>query len=781
MTEFTEEMWQKVEDYMPWNLSETFFNLSVSPHWFADGQHFWYRQNSQQGLAYLIVNAETGIKTPAFDAQALLAAIAVLPAEYRLQTTPEELFEGLEILSFNECSLELNIGRHIYSFDGKALHHLSAAVSQAYETLSPDGTKIVFRRDCNLWLRDVASGQETALTTSGAPHFEWAKSPDQSLETIFLQRRNIVLPPIVVWSPDSSRIFTYQLDERNVRVMPLVQNVPDDGSHRPVKHELRIAFTGDEILPMAYQAVIDVATATMTRDIGAPVHVSETSGIEKCEAWWSADSGRVFFLSHDRYEQHIGLFELDAESGQRRHILTENAQSFVDVNMQFGSMPNIHILDETNELIWFSQRDGWAHLYLCDLTTGAIKAQITKGQWVVRDLLHIQKDRRQVYFIAGGLQADDHGGYKDQNSGTHNPYLRTICVASFDGGDVKVLTREQGDHDAVLRYVGWSDILERSTSMIAPASAFSPDGRYFVSGHGDFDHLTETVLRRNDGEIIAVLDRGETSKADALVWPQSFQTLAADGETAIYGALWLPDDYHADGRYPVLDMTYPGPQCTKVPHRAFPGNDAYAFFHNALAGAFTKLGIAVVMIDGRGTPFRSKAYHDLCHGNLADPGFLSDHVAALQQLFERFSGLDPNSIGIMGHSAGGHAAARAVLAYPDFYKVAVATAGSHDPRTYNCCWPEKWQGKLVINDDGSSNYDTAANHSLAAQLKGKLLLGHGDMDENVHPAMTQQLAAALIREGKVFDTLITPNDDHYSYSRSPYVTRRRMEYLLRHL
>lgn len=762
MTELTDEMWQSIEPYLPWNLEQAFHNLHIEPHWFADGRSFWYRRQVPDGISYVLVNAETGTSQPAFDHAALRNALAAI--------TDADAFAALELLEADGRKAQLAIERKRYRFDGIELTAEQDALSTPSEILSPDGRKAAFRRDGDVWLRNVGTGVEQRLTSTGAPHFEWAKSPDQSLETLYLRRRGIVLPPILIWSTDSRKIFTYQLDERDVRSMPLVQTVPDDGSKRPVLHELRIAFTGDEILPMAHHAVIDTETGTIVSEQGGPVHVSETSGIEKREAWWSHDASRIFYIDHDRYEQNISLVELNAQTGARRYILSETSNTFVDVNVQFGGMPNVRILDYSDEFIWFSQRDGWAHLYLCDLGDGTVKSQITHGQWVVRDLLGVDEVARRVYFIASGA------------GGNGNPYRRSICTAAFDGSNFEVLTPEDCDNNAVVHSVGWRDWVARATSLASIPTAFSPDYRYFVSETAGMDRLSRTYLRRADGHAMAEIEQAFTTVApDDLVWPEPFEALAADGQTPIYGAIWLPQG-HKEGRsVPVLDMIYPGPHCTMVPHAAFSGDDAYAFFHAALAGALTKLGVAVVMVDGRGTPFRSKALHDLCHGNLANPGFLNDHVAALRQLFTRYPMLDDKNIGIMGHSAGGHAAARAILAYPDFYTVAVATAGSHDPRTYNCCWPEKWQGRLVVSPDGTSNYAAAANSSLARHLKGKLLVGHGDFDENVHPAVTQQFAAALVEAGKTFDMLITPNDDHSTFSRSPYVVRQKVQFLLRHL
>lgn len=759
MAELTEAMWQRALPFTPWMLPQALFNLEVRPCWFPEGERFWYRRETAGGPQYVVVEAASGTKRAAFDHEALKTALA---------REPGADFARLEILDVANGEATIGCDGRSWRFDGRALHRLADRPSSPHESLSPDGRLVAFRRDGDLWLREVATGAERRLTDTGEPHFEWAKSPDQSLETVSLRRRGIILPPILVWSPDSSRIFTHQLDERRVRRLPLVQNVPEDGSHRPVLHELRVAFTGDEDLPMAHQAIIEVATGRIVAHRGGPVHVSETSGIEKQEAWWSADSSRVFVLDHDRFEREITLVEIDAATGAERRILSETSDTFVDANLRYGAMPNVRILDRTGEVIWFSQRDGWAHLYLADLATGEIKAQITRGEWVVRDLLDVDEAGRRVTFLASGLDVAQ-------------PYRRLICRAAFDGDDVRVLTPEPGDHGAALQGVGSANILERATSLGPPAAAVSPDRAYVVDTVADLRSLGRTVLRRADGSVVAEIEAAATSLDEGdLAWPEAFKAIAADGVTPIHGVIWLPGDFDASRSYPVLDLVYPGPHCTQVPLSAFPAAPL-DLREAGLARAIAELGIAVVMIDGRGTPYRSKAFHDVCHGNAQDPGSLTDHVAVLRQLVSERPYLDPARVGIMGHSAGGHAAARAILAHPEVFSVAIATAGCHDLRLYNNCWPEKWQGPLRRDVDGSTNYDAASNAALADRLQGKLLLAHGDMDDNVHPAATQRFAAALIDAGKDFDLFITSNDDHYSFLRNPHVIRRELEFLARNL
>lgn len=719
-------------------------NLAVAPYW-LDAGRFWYRRQTAGLPDYVLVSVD-GSRAPAFDHPALRAALG-----------DDALFARLLILAQDATGVTLAAGRSRWHFGAGRLTALAPRPHADDESLSPDGQWILFRRDGDLWLRPAAGGPERRLTHSAAPHFEWAKSPDQSLETLHLRRRGIALPPIALWSPDSRRIFTYQLDERAVRRVALVQNITEGGGPGPILHEMRNAFAGDTALPVAHQAVIEIDTGRIIPC--GPADVTETSGLEKREAWWSGDSQRVFWLEHDRYERAITLVETQAATGAARRVITETAETFVDIHMAYGGMPNIRLLDATDELIWFSQRDGYAHLYLCDLRSGAITRQITSGDAPVVEILAVDPARRQVIYLSGSGET------------SADPYARRICLAGLDGGAMRVLTPDPGDHAPHLRDLGWAELIETGAGPV-PAP-LSPDLAHIVvtsAGAGDLGR--SRLLRLSDGAVIADLEQGHTDLD--LVTPERVTLLAADGETRLFGMLWRPLTLEPGQRYPLLDMVYPGPQCIQTPRSALPQDELSKL---AMAHAATALGFAVLMMDGRGTPWRSKAFHDLCHGNLGDPGFLSDHVAAYPQLAATRPWLDPDRIGIIGHSAGGHAAARAILAHPRVYRAAVATAGSHDLTGYNRCWPEKWQGPLIRHADGSTSYDDTCNARLAGRLQGRLLIGHGDMDENVLPALSLQLGLALARAGKSYDLLISPNDDHATFKSNPWVQRRLLAWL----
>ncbi len=754
----SDELRARAERFRPSRLRPLVCNPMLRPHWLGDTDRFWYRRESPSGFSFVIVDAATGEKSPAFDHARLAEAASLDPARLALQ--------DLRIEADGTAHFTASGKPWTWSNSNGLAPGSAAAPDRPGDTRSPDGKLAAFRRGNDLWLRDIATGAERPLTTDGAPHYAYAKSPDMNLTTITLARRGIVLPAVVLWSPDSRRLFTSRLDERRVLPLPLVQHVPDGGAARPVLHEIRVANSGDDELPLEEYLLIDVATGARAT---GPISVAGVmTCIEREEAWWSADGSRVFYLDRDRHSKRMTLKILDAATGAARDILTEAADTFVEVNLSVTGLPNIRVLDASNELVWFSQRDGYAHLYLHDLETGALKNRITEGAWVVRDVVHVDEARRRILFLAGGV---DPGV---------DPYYRVLCGVGLDGSGFRVLTPEPGDHAVATPQKRVPRDHIRPVGEIG--EFLSPSGRYFLHTHSTLERAPVSVLRRIDGSLVAGLEEATLAPelAAAWRWPQTLRVKAADNTTDLFGAMWLPTDFDPSRNYPVIDYIYPGPQRGITPTVML--TDAMPdLFRSCLPQMFAELGFIVVNIDGRGTPLRSKAFHDTSYGRLDDPGTLADHVAGLRELAARHAFMDLARLGIMGHSGGGYASVRALLEYPEFFHAAVATSGNHDQKGYSFSWCEKYMGALVRNPDGTTNYDTAANPPLAHRLQGKLLLAYGDMDDNVHPALTLQLAAALIAADKDFDLIVLPNDDHTTVWNNPWFLRRAMDFMVTHL
>ena len=428
----------------------------------------------------------------------------------------------------------------------------------------------------------------------------------------------------------------------------------------------------------------------------------------------------------------------DAATGDVREVMTETAPKFFESG---NGRINWHTLAASNEVLWFSERDDWGNLYLYDLGTGKLKNQITRGPGNVTEVLHVDEKTRTIYFIGVGKEAD------------RDPYYQQFYSVHFDGSGLKLLTPENADHTIKM----------------------SPDGRYFVDTYSTPTEPQVTVVRDADGKTAMEVGRQDVSKLIAAGWQPltPIKVKGRDGVTDLYGFMFKPTHFDATKKYPIVNYVYPGPQegsCGGRDFRAAHGDEQ----------ALAELGFVVVCIDGMGTPFRSKAFHEAYYANLGDDT-IPDQVAGMKDLARQYPFIDLDRVGMYGHSGGGNATASAMLHYPDFFKVGIAESGNHDQRDYEDDWAEKWSGLEVKNADGTSNYDSQANQNFAKSLKGHLLLAHGTMDNNVPPNNTLLLVDALIRANKDFDLLMFPNAGHGYGPASGYMTRRRWDYFARYL
>jgi dipeptidyl aminopeptidase/acylaminoacyl peptidase len=427
----------------------------------------------------------------------------------------------------------------------------------------------------------------------------------------------------------------------------------------------------------------------------------------------------------------------DAATGSIREVMEEKAETFFESG---NGRVNWKYLPGSKEIIWFSERDNWGHLYLHDLATGREKRQITSGEGNVTQLLRVDEKNRLLYFVGVGMEKG------------RDPYFRHLYRLSMDGGAPKLLTPADADHDVTL----------------------SPSGRYFVDSYSKPDVPPVAELRDSEGTLILALEKADISRLLATGWkpPTPITVKARDGSTDLYGLMYKPTELDPAKKYPIVNHIYPGPQTGSVGGRTFsPARGD--------AQALAELGFVVVEIDGMGTPWRSKKFHEAYYGNMGD-NTLADQVTGMKQLAATYSWIDIERAGIYGHSGGGYATADAMFRFPDFFKVGISEAGNHDNRVYEDDWAEKWQGLLKTRADGSTNYDNQANQLVAKNLKGKLLLAHGTMDTNVPPNNTLLVVDALIKANKDFDLLMLPNRGH-GFGNEPYMVRRRWDYFVKHL
>jgi dipeptidyl-peptidase-4 len=720
----------RAERFMGYNTNPLVYH-AVHPAW-TTGEILWYRDADADGTRFVLFDPVKLTKEPAFDHAKLAAALsAVAGRKYEANKLP---FNAIEIS--DGSSVAFRVGPQRYRCDRQGSQ---CAVEKGgppsggrgrTDAPSPDKKKTAFIRDYNLWVRDVATGKETQLSTDGV------KDNSYALDNAGWVKSD---RPILVWSPDSKKIATFQQDQRNVGEMYLVETKVG----HPVLHAWKYPLPGDETVATIRRVIFDVEAPRMIALQMPPDQHRSTlcdhvacRGSDWADVEWSPDSSQLAFVSTSRDHKQETLRVAGAADGAVRDVMEEKAATQYESGQ---GMANWRYLPASNELIWYSERSNWGHLYLYDLATGKLKNPITSGDFVVTELLRVDEKARTVYFIADGREKG------------RDPYFAHLYRVGFDGRGLTLLTPEDANHEVT----------------------FSASGHYFVDNYSKPDAPPVSVLRDADGKLLATIEKADISKLQAAGWkpPEPIMVKARDGVTDLYGLLFKPTNLDPQKKYPIVNHIYPGPQGGSVGGRSFSAA-------RGDAQALAELGFVVVMIDGMGNPQRSKSFHDFYYGNLGD-NTLPDQVGGMQQLARRFPWIDIERAGIWGHSGGGYAAADAMFRYPDFFKVGISEAGNHDNREYEDDWGERYQGLLHKSGDGT-NYDDQANQNIAKNLKGHLLLAHGTMDDNVPPYNTLLVVNELIKANKDFDLLLLPNR-HHGFGNEPYMVRRRWDYFVRYL
>ena len=697
-----------------------------------DATHFWYRDHDASGDHFVRRDTASGKVAPLFDHVKLAAALGkVSDKPVDAAKLPVTAYTAL---ADGRIDITVRGKHHVCDLRADVGECVAADKKRAPGVLSPDKKSEAFIRDWNLWLRDVASGKETRLTTDGVEDFGYATDNAGWKHT-----DNAILE----WSPDSKKIATFQQDQRKTGEMYLVST---NVGHPELK-KWKYPLVGDKDVTMIERVVIDVAANQVLRLKMPPdQHRSSLCDDVSCgpdggwdDVKWADDGKTLAFVSTSRDHKHSWFRIADATTGAVRTVFDEVVPTYYESG---NGAVNWRYLPETREAIWFSERSNWGQLYLYDLTTGKLKHAITNGKGNVTEVLKVDPKTRSVWFRGVG-----------RTPGV-NPYYQQLFKVSLDGGTPVLLTPEAADHAVTL----------------------SPDGRLFVDAYSTPTTPPVTVLRSaDDGKTLATVATADISRLTAAGWvpPTPFTVKARDGKTDLYGMLFKPTHFDAAKQYPIIDYVYPGPQTGSVRGRSF---SAARADHQALA----ELGFIVVAVDGMGTPWRTKAFHDAYFEKIED-NTLPDQVTAIRQLAAQHAWIDLDRVGIWGHSGGGNATAAAMFHYPDFFKVGWAESGNHDNRNYEDDWAEKWQGLLLTDKDGKTNYDAQANQSFAKDLKGRLMLVHGMMDDNVPPSSTLLVVDALIKANKDFDLLLLPNARHGYAEATPYATRRRWDYFVQHL
>lgn len=714
----------------------------VRANWLDDGR-LWYRLTTAEGDQFVLVDPATGSKAPAFDHAQVAAALSkAAGSTFDAKHLP---FNAIEI-SGTSVMFDAS-GRH-WRCDTAGASCVAEGAARGggrggrgggrggrgggrAESVAPDKSRAVFIRDNNLWDREAATGKETQLTKDGIKDFGYAtdnagwESSDR---------------PVVAWSPDSKKIATFQQDQRGVGEMFLVSTKVG----HPELKEWKYPLPGDPVVTTIQRVVIDVLDPNVVRlKVPADQHRSSLCdniacrGGEWSDVQWGAGGQALAYVSTSRDHKVEQLKIANPLTGEVREVLSESVPTFYESG---NGAVNWRYLAATNEIIWFSERDNWGQLYLYDATTGKLKNQITRGEGNVTRLIRVDEKNRALFFEAVGKEKG------------RDPYFIHFYRVNFDGSGMKLLTPEDANHEITL----------------------APSGKYFVDSYSKPDVAPVAVLRDENGKLIAQLERADISKLLATGWkpPVPIVVKARDGVTDLYGLMFQPVNLDPAKKYPIVNHIYPGPQTGSVGSRNF----------STARGdcqALAELGFVVVEIDGMGTPWRSKKFHEAYFGDMGD-NTLPDQVAGMKELAQKYAWIDIDRAGIYGHSGGGYATADAMFRYPDFFKVGISEAGNHDNREYEDDWAEKWQGLLTRNPDGTTNYDNQANQLVAKNLKGHLLLAHGTMDNNVPPYNTLLVVNELIKANKDFDLLLLPNRNH-GFGNEPYMVRRRWDYFVRYL
>lgn len=738
----------------------------VKPNWLPDGRSFWYQlQTGPQTKGFVLIDGETGKRTTAASREelGLPKADEAKPLDLQGKLRPSSRTgdsSGLKIVNKLESDLELfwinpsgeqvryqgvkaGGAREQHSYDGhvwliknKAGERLAvvevaptiqtividgksrpAADAAAAKSLrrnsgrgiSPDGKYRAFSKDGLVMLRDLEAEETTPLKT------DWDEN--RSFGETF------------IWSPDSTAFVAFHCEKVSRRKITIRDLTPDD-EHKTETREIDYIKPGDP-LPQPTAVLFRLHNEGHTcQRVSSPLLTDAYRTSAQFEIRWAADSSELYFDYNRRGHQEFRIVAVNAKTGDVRSVVEEKSNTFIDyTNKTWRKW-----LDETSELLWMSERDGWCHLYLVDVKTGQVKNQITRGNWPVRRVLHVDETAREVWFLASGLRAGE------------DPYYQHLCRVKFDGSGFKQLTDGDGQHQI----------------------EFSPTREVFLDTWSRVDQPPICELRRSsDGQLICVCEKADATKLLAAGWtlPERFTAKGRDGETDIHGIIIKPSHFDPAKKYPVVEEVYAGPHSAFVPKE---------FGRQMRQHIIAELGFIVVQVDGLGTNHRGKKFHDACWKNLKDAGF-PDRIGWIKQAAETRPWMDLGRVGIYGGSAGGQSAMRAVLDHHDFYQVAVADCGCHDNRLDKLWWNEQWMGWPI--DD---SYARNSNLDDAHKLQGKLLLIVGEQDTNVDPESTTQVVAALRKADKIFDYLPIGGTGHGA-AETPRGMRARIEFLMKHL
>jgi dipeptidyl aminopeptidase/acylaminoacyl peptidase len=668
--------------------------------WQGDGQSFWYRNVLKDSLTeYIYVNASDGKKIKLFDNEKVAAA---------LSKASDSTFSAKKLMLYDirftdpNSNLIIQVKRQWYNYN-KATNSAEKIDKPNIEkpkelgwtrqrsrwqrfradSISPDKKQKAYVRNGNIFLSMPDGKNAAQLTYDGNPLKPFGE---------------------LSWSPDGNYLVCYRITPQEERQISVIFSSLPNTTRGEVKTR-GYAQPGDEFTSYEMH-VVNVKTKGIVKVKSEAIDFFNAPVIR----WRNGDNTHFTYEKVDRGHQRFRVIEADATNGNTRNIIDEKAETFIYQNMIYT-----HYQPEKNEIIWVSEKDGWRHMYLVDELTGKEKNQITKGEWVVRDIDSIDTAKREIWFRASGMNANE------------DPYHVHYYRINFDGTGLVKLT----DHAKAMHQL-----------------SFSPDRKYYIDNYSTMTQPPVTELRRTaDGSLVTKLEEADISQYLSLGFklPEVFTAKGRDGKTDIWGIVYRPSKFDPKKKYPIIENIYAGPHDSFVPK---------AFRHYGEMQSMAELGFIVVQIDGMGTYNRSKAFHDVCWKNVADAGF-PDRIAWMKSLATKYAYVDSTKVGVYGTSAGGQNSLGALLFHPGFYDAAVSACGCHDNRVDKQWWNEQWMGYPV-----GQHYDDQSNITHAAKLKGDLLLIVGEVDTNVPPESTYRVADALIKSNKDFELLVVPGMGH---------------------
>lgn len=768
----------QAEKFTREKLNTMLFSTKVDPHWFPTGNDFWFEYKTSEGTSWYVVDPDARRKTPLFDRDELASQLTEIvhdPFEARhLPIQNLKVKEDGRTFTFEVTSSqdkkpkkddkkkadtpEKEVFYFSYDYPTRKLTLLTEEAKEPkrldWASVSPDGQTVVYAKDCNLYRMSIADYRkaqkdekdstivEIQLTKDGSEHFGYG-IPYSILNTDTLcngKRRGVW----GYWSPDSKHFVTVVTDERKVKDLWVINST---ASPRPTLETYRYQMPGEMDAPEDHLYIFDMTTNTR-KEIRTAAWKNQTLMLENrpfqmkerdaelIPVVWQGDNNRFFLTRSSRDLHRIDVCTYTIGQDSIVPIVKERMNTYQETRP-------IQVFNGGKEFIQWSERDGWAHLYLYD-DQGNLKNRITKGPWHVERVVKVDPATRTIYFTANGREANE------------NPYYEHLYKVNADGSGLKLLTEGEYFH----------------------AVDMDDDARFIVDNYSRVNTVPNAVLIDRNGNKVMDLQESDFSQlfAAGYQFPELFTVKAADGVTDLYGVMYKPYNFDSTKVYPIVDYVYPGPQVEAV---------YYPFTRMSVrTDRLAQAGFIVISVGQRGGhPSRSKWYHNYGYGNMRDYP-LADHKAAVEQLAARYKYIDIDRVGIHGHSGGGFMSTAAILQYPDFYKAAVSCAGNHDNRIYNRWWSETHHGvKEEITEKGDTTfvYKIATNPEIAKQLKGHLMLVHGDIDNNVHPANTIRVVDALIRANKRFEMLILPGQRHGFGDMDEYFYWRMVDFFSRWL